>query len=267
MEEIFMKKQLFSILLFLLCMFTLAACSGKKNVTDQEVTLDLAFGKMVGTYTGEMEKGVPNGKGKFTTTNFDQKPWYYEGEFKDGRFSGEGKTVFTESGQTMEGTYENDIWHPNSLQYYEFVQTLKRSFFEIPETAKQTLKDNDIIFPAKDASEVESLVDDTLDYEAIAQSEDYGDKFMYLSDATVKKFYNPFYITENPEKLDDLNCTYIQITDKDGNEYDIYYRGELKDISEGDTISVYGLPIGKGQNKDGGFANYIVLAASFVEPQ
>lgn len=261
-----MKKRLFSIVLFLLCIFTLAACSGKKNVTDQEVTLDLAFGKMVGTYTGEMEKGLPNGKGKFTTTNFDEKPWYYEGEFKEGRLSGEGKTVFTESGQTMEGTYENDIWHPNSLQYYEFIQTLKLSFFEIPEKAKQTLKDNDTIFPAKDASEVESLVDDTLDYEAIAQSEDYGDKFMYVPELTVTEITS-FYATENPENLDDLKCTYMQLTDKDGNEYDLYYRGELKDISKDDTISVYGLPIGKGQNKDGSFANYIVLAASFVQPQ
>lgn len=259
-----MKKRLFAIVLLLLCVFSLAACSGKKNVTDQEITLELQFGKMPGTYTGELKNGVPNGKGKFITTNFEEKPWYYEGEFKDGKFNGQGKTVFTESGQTMEGTYENDIWHPNSLQYYEFIQTLSLSYFEIPEKAKQTLKENDTIFPAKDVSEVKSLVDDSLDYEAIVESDDYGDKLMYLPNLTVKKFTSPFYITENPEKLDDLSCTYMQLTDSDGNEYDIYYRGELSDISEGDKVSVYGLPIGKGKNKDGSFADYIVLAVSFI---
>lgn len=87
----------------------LAGCGGPKTVSNQQMTLNLSYGDRSGTYTGEVnDQNVPNGKGKFTTKNTQGEPWYYEGHFENGHFDGEGKTVWTNSGQEQTGTYKND---------------------------------------------------------------------------------------------------------------------------------------------------------------
>lgn len=86
----------------------LAGCAKK-------MTLDLSFGQRTGTYEGELQDGVPNGHGKFTTKNENGDGWYYEGDWKDGHFNGEGATVW-DSGQVERGTYENDQLVPLSAE-------------------------------------------------------------------------------------------------------------------------------------------------------
>lgn len=77
------------------------------NGCSKKITLNLAFGEKTGTYSGEMVNGVPDGKGKFTTTNSEGERWTYEGEFKNGHFEGEGKITW-KSGQVEIGTYKDD---------------------------------------------------------------------------------------------------------------------------------------------------------------
>ena len=95
-----MKRATIVVAMVLALSFLITGC-GKK------ITLDLSFGQRIGTYSGEMEKGIPNGNGKFTTKNTDGTGWTYEGNWKKGHFEGEGKTTW-ESGQTEIGTYLND---------------------------------------------------------------------------------------------------------------------------------------------------------------
>lgn len=103
-----MKKFLVAALSVLLC-FVLVGCGGPKKVSDQQVTLNLAFGDRSGTYTGEVnDQNVPNGQGKFTTKNSKGATWIYEGQFKDGHFEGKGKETWTSDGVTIEGTFSND---------------------------------------------------------------------------------------------------------------------------------------------------------------
>ena len=104
-----MKKKILVFALDLCVLFSLVACGGG----NKEITLNLAFGEKTGTYTGDLVDGVPDGKGKFTTTNDSGEEWTYEGSFKNGHFEGEGKTTW-KNGQIEIGTYKDDVIVPIS---------------------------------------------------------------------------------------------------------------------------------------------------------
>ena len=55
-----------------------------------------------GIYEGEAIDGVPNGKGKFTST----VSYVYEGEFLNGKFHGKGKLIRCD-GMVIDGIWEN----------------------------------------------------------------------------------------------------------------------------------------------------------------
>lgn len=124
-------KQIKYIFTAMLCgVLILVMCSGcegtstssepkVETVEDVEMTLEIKCwnyedGKTIdtlprtGTYTGEVVDGLPNGHGRFDTVGSTGAKWYYDGEFKDGDFNGQGKCVF-ETGQVEEGTYKNDL--------------------------------------------------------------------------------------------------------------------------------------------------------------
>ena len=54
-------------------------------------------------YTGEMQRGLPNGYGKLTWPNGD----YYEGNFKFGKRNGYGKRINVD-GSEYQGEYLDD---------------------------------------------------------------------------------------------------------------------------------------------------------------
>ena len=73
------------------------------------MSLDFSFGTRSGTYTGEVnEQGIPNGKGKFNTKNDSGVEYYYEGQWKDGHWEGQGASVWPNANQKAEGNCSND---------------------------------------------------------------------------------------------------------------------------------------------------------------
>ena len=106
-----MKKIIISFIITLSISFSLVGCS--KEVTDEELSLNLSLNEQdtayTGKYTGTLVDNIPNGKGKFTVQGeSDDDTWYYEGDFTDGHFSGEGKRVFDKKNIRQDGTYAND---------------------------------------------------------------------------------------------------------------------------------------------------------------
>lgn len=98
-------KKIFGFALACCLAVSLAGCG-------KEMTLNLSYGDRTGTYSGDInEQGIPDGQGKFTTTNSEGEKWTYEGEFKNGHFDGEGKTTW-ESGTMEIGTYKDDVIVP-----------------------------------------------------------------------------------------------------------------------------------------------------------
>lgn len=80
-------------------------------VKDFAITLELHnIGSKVGKYNGDLVNGVPNGKGKFTTTNSEGVTWWYDGEWIDGQMEGKGVICFPDHyNQTQEGDYVDSV--------------------------------------------------------------------------------------------------------------------------------------------------------------
>lgn len=71
---------------------------------NKEITQSFAFGLRKGTYTGKMINGKPEGEGIFISDNSEGVKWTYTGNFRDGEFSGSGKSEWTD-GNIYEGEY------------------------------------------------------------------------------------------------------------------------------------------------------------------
>ena len=104
-EREYEMKKLLAFLLSVVMVLSLTGCG-------KEMTLEFSFGERTGTYSGDLsEQGLPNGQGKFTTTNSEGDKWTYEGAFVNGHFEGEGKTTW-KNGRVEIGTYKNDVIVP-----------------------------------------------------------------------------------------------------------------------------------------------------------
>lgn len=90
------------------CCILFSGCAMRTKVSDAEITLHTSYGDREGTYTGELRKGVPDGEGVFVTKNETGETWTYEGAFKEGHISGQGRTKWN-NGQYEEGNFENDL--------------------------------------------------------------------------------------------------------------------------------------------------------------
>ena len=116
-----MKKRIMAILMASCLALSLAGCG-------KEMTLNLSYGDRTGTYSGDVdENGVPNGQGKFTTTNDAGEKWTYEGAFVNGHFEGEGKTTW-KSGQIEIGTYKDDVIVPMKGKEIKTLYTTPENF-------------------------------------------------------------------------------------------------------------------------------------------
>lgn len=247
--------------------FTEQAQKNMENAT--EITLNCTFGDMSGIYSGETKNGIPHGKGKFVSQNKNQSGWYYEGDFVDGHFEGTGQTVF-QNGQIQQGNYEKDIWHPNTIQFFEFMQTLPESNFVINEKARSIFTAQTNYFPVESSQILFDLIDKDITYEnVIKNSQNYGDKFMSISDLSILNC-STFAITENPENLPELRGAYIEGFNQGNENYALYYRGNIDGLKETSVIqSAIGIPLGVMQKIDssGEEKTYVILAVSYLSLQ
>jgi hypothetical protein len=76
--------------------------------------------KKDGKYVGEIENGVPNGQGTFTSpSRFGRN---YEGEWKDGRRNGQGTGTYFDGDKEV-GEFKNGrIW--NGIKYNKYGKIL-----------------------------------------------------------------------------------------------------------------------------------------------
>lgn len=246
------------------------ATEAQKNMENAtEITLDCTFGEMTGMYSGETKNNIPHGKGKFVSQNQNQRGWYYEGDFVEGHFEGTGKTVF-ENGQIQQGSYIKDIWHPSTIQFFEFMQTLPESDFTINQKARTILTAEKNYFPAQYSEIPSNLIDKNIHYEDIVKnSSNYGDKFISISDLTISTL-STFAITENPESLPELRGVYIESFSDKGENYALYYRGNIEELKETSIIeTAVGIPLGTMNKTDssGTEKTYVVLAVSNISLQ
>lgn len=98
-------------------------------VKNMDYTIILAAGERVGKYSGETIDGIPNGTGRFDSQNSAGIKWWYEGEFVDGVFDGQGSTTW-EGGQKQTGIYKNNDLHGEGTIHYGDGSIIKGNFVD-----------------------------------------------------------------------------------------------------------------------------------------
>lgn len=107
-----MKKVAKLAVLFVVCLSILMLVSGcSSKVENKDMSLTFGDNQRQGTYTGEVEKDVPNGNGEFKTKNSQGYDLVLKGTFKDG-FIEKGTSTITlpdATPQKFEGTFEKNF--------------------------------------------------------------------------------------------------------------------------------------------------------------
>lgn len=268
---------------------TLSACGGStvaapaeptvEDVENVEMTLSLTFWnddsttkndtptERTGTYSGEVIKGIPNGVGKFETTNSNGDVWYYEGEFKDGSFNGEGICTWPDNGYTEAGHYEDGLFVPTKTQFFDnMILTYSRNMFKsavkLSDTTKTMIASNENIFPAiteEAKDQARKLMDPSIEYKHLTKSVgSYLDKLIYFKNQTVLQVEEFNYWGHTITRM------FTQSADYSDSHY-LFYDGSI-DVFDGDVITFVSLPVSSTSfdNIGGGVTNTIVSVASIV---
>lgn len=157
----------------------------------------------------------------------------------------------------------DDLSDLNSiLGLYTQLSNNESTPYTLNSKAQQFLTEYDYLFPALKSSTIPNeIVDPTIDYRQILKnSEKFGDKLISLSYVQVVQIFEE-------EIAEDTYFTTLNIIDENGQQYYIFYNGELDNIYEDSMINVIGLPLGNSsfENTAGGETLVIVLAGSYVE--
>ncbi len=88
-----------------------------KTVINENMTLSLAFGQISGNYTGETVEGLPDGYGIFTSADYENGGWMYEGDWVSGHMCGDGFTSWG-SGYYQAGVYSDDYLNGQGSEYW-----------------------------------------------------------------------------------------------------------------------------------------------------
>lgn len=240
------KATLFVILIIVSLLITLTGCT--KKVENQPLALNLPqIGERNGTYTGEMKSNMPNGQGKFISKNPQGEEWYYEGNFSNGMFDGQGKSVHGKI--VYEGTFEKGLFksgkhYINNILIYEgdFTTSSARNIYN--GNGKMYNAKNEVVFEG--VFENNRLVDKSsfvskcqnIPYESIARDENtYKYNLITLTGKVIQ-------VIESDASSDGLvQVSYRVSLDEDYNQivFVDYLRnsGETR-ILEDDVIIIYG---------------------------
>lgn len=240
-----------------------------REVTNMEITLaltpwdglDLASCERTGTYTGTMQKNLPNGKGKFETDNPTGEPWYYEGTFKDGKFNGYGERHWPGEDIKEVGNYIDGVFSPTKSQLFDTVSSDFVSKYELSDKSIAFIDKHEKLFPCSTEEEkasTVSLTDYDAQYKQLTKNiSNYADKFVRVQNITAVQVLE--------ENLVGHTLTYILANDSEYNFYTILIDGQVE-IHDGDIFELYGLPVACSSfaNISGGTTNVVVTLGSII---
>ena len=250
-----------------------SSISEPTTVTEQEMTLTLDFWddtetgvltaqQRTGTYSGQVVNGIPEGMGTFKAKNPEGNEWYYEGEFKNGTFNGKGKSVWPqndtrEKEYTEIGTYKNGLFVPNKGELIAYLGGVGiYGDYAVSDASISFIDAHENFFPTQTEADLQALepfIDRSVEYKHLTKSiTPYLSSIISIPNVSVSQIF------ETP--LAGHTITSMLALNQDGNCFVIHFDRAL-DIYEGDTISLYGLPIATSSfdNVSGGTTNNIVI--------
>ncbi|MDD3024697.1 MAG: hypothetical protein PHE26_12455 [Syntrophomonadaceae bacterium] len=218
----------------------------------------------IGKYEGEVVDGIPNGFGTFSACNDRNIEYTYTGEWKDGRFDGQGATKWDEE-ETLDsiGTYKQGRFVPAFSELIDSLATNTSMQFSPSSRCMDFIKEHQKIFIDGDFEEIEKYLNTSIEYKHLAKTPGKYDTEIMLSYGTVQQIFE----NNVDDEFDKYSYTAILIADDYYNYYWVYYPGECE-YFEGDYISFMGLPIGPSsfENVGGGTTLVEIIAACAILP-
>lgn len=190
-----------------------------------------------GLYEGDTVDGVAEGSGSFTAVNDSNAQYTYTGEFKNGIFDGQGSRVFDDDpDETETGTYTKGEFTPTLYEAVVYLGGDEYARFSVSDKSKSFLEAHSELFTSYDGNDLTEYLDSEWRLEAFTKNpRNFGDKLAKVDGLTIVQIFEyPFLNYEN--------LTFILATDWNYNYYYTYFFGSA-DVYEGDTISMYTLPI------------------------
>ena len=260
------------------------------NVKGKEMKLSFAFGKRDGVYSGNISKqlkyrGLPHGNGKFETKAANGTKYYLEGDWMNGSFTGNGKTMY-ENGEYYEGKFKNG--YPHGKVVHNVVSPdYKDPFVYAGEFVEDKPKNElayTVAYVLYNASE--GALSNTIDYDYHEYIESHPTYFPALtveSKKNVKAQATPANykamdknLLKFTKTLISFKCQIMQIwendgqtmlvvIDYDGNVYQTFYPAETSFL-KGDIVQIIGLPLADASysNTGGGKTLFIAVLAAII---
>lgn len=216
-----------------------------------------------GNYKGDVVNGIPNGNGTFFATNSDNETYTYEGKWKNGIFNGNGTLKWDDDDYMIEmGNFKDGTFVPSFKDIIVSYGTNGNLPYTISDKANTFLKNHSELFPAESYEKIVPFINNSIQYKHLSKSaEQYGDQIVAIA-GKVQDIY------ENVQDDDDDQYTFtaILVSDDDHNYYYIFYPGKC-DVYEGDSVTIYGIPVGSSSydNMGGGTTVVEVMAGCYIK--
>lgn len=163
---------------------------------------------------------------------------------------------------TSESETEEESDTYTAYDLYKDLSEYEDLYYTLNTKASTFLKEHGDLFTVTNRSDIpEELIDYSIEYKHIAKNDTkYGDMLMSLDNLTVVQVFEESI--GNGEYLTSLN-----VIDMLGQQYWIYYKGELENVYEDEIINVVGLPLGNSSfsNVENGDTLVLVIAGSYIE--
>lgn len=156
----------------------------------------------------------------------------------------------------------DDTFEITPLQFYDTLQHGENLSYTLNEKAVRFLKEHSELFPLADADEskLEELTDYGIEARHVEKNSDkFGDKLMSVPLVQIVQI-------DEEEIADSQYVSSLNVVDSNGQQYYVYYMGELEDIYSEDVVNIVGLPLGYSyfENTDGGQTFAVILAGCTV---
>lgn len=248
-----MRKMFLCVICFVF-IFTVCGCAnGNKTVEDMEYTLKIREWdetgltpteefEVTGIYTGDIVNGIPNGYGRFDFKSEDSL--YYEGEFVDGTFQGQG-TMDSDLEELKEdkmieskGTYTKGLYTPTLSEFYCLFPKSHLNNYSLNEVSVDFIDSHETLFPCKSEEDINnsiSLTNNSITYNQLSKNiSPYLGELFIANELTIVQIFEDNSVG--------YTCTTILSRDNNGKFYYTFYNGSV-DLYEGDKFNMRALPL------------------------
>lgn len=193
-----------------------------------------------GTYEGDVNNGVPEGKGAYSTTNDDNEKYTYSGAFANGKFNGYGEKSFKNGKHGVQiGNWKNNEFTPSLVEYIQELGTYKNQCeYTLSSKAKKFIKSNEAVFTKHKDSDIKKILNKNFDIKSFKKNPSaYKPSLVSVSGLEVVQI-------REYEGYNNQMITFLLACDSDyENYYYIYKLGRTNNVVEDSQVEIEFMPL------------------------